>query len=255
MIKVKNVFFEPGHNEFTYRNGSKMIKIKDEVIFREFNDFNIKVACKLSYKLLRHPELKGHQLEYDNNKIDMTLNQRINYINKYGDDDDDIVIGIHANYSSNPTIGGVDLFYCSNAGKKLIELYRKHSNNNLIPYRSTIKCIYDTWTEFGLILNTKPPAMYLEAGFFSNAYDRNQLRSEKYQEQVAESLYKMILDYYNIKSVKLVFNDEYKQCIDVLYKNGIITGLDYWKNDTITKKEVDYVQLIKNMVRYINLKN
>jgi len=50
-------------------------------------------------------------------------------------------------------------------------------------------------------------------------------------------------------------NNEYKQCIDILFKNGIITGLEYWSDTSRKKTEADYIQLIKNMVKYINSKN
>ena len=100
-----------------------MIKVNNE-IFKEFNDFNIKVADKLNKLLSRHTQFKIHQLEYDNNKVDTNLRERIDYINKNGTKKD-LVISIHANYNNNPNIGGIDLFYASESGLRFLNILDK----------------------------------------------------------------------------------------------------------------------------------
>lgn len=227
-----NIFISPGHYEFTWKTGSKMIKIGDE-IFKEFNDFNIKVPIYLNEYLRQHTCFKIHQLEYDNNKLDMDLRQRINYINsncgKYGND---LVISIHANYNSNQNLKGVDLFYGSENGKKLCELYKKHSKDNFIKYRKMFKCKFKTWTEFGIVLRVSPVSILIEAGFFSNKEDRDILKKEEYHKQVALSIYKMICEYYKIKPIleEEIIVPQWKiDEVDKAVKYGYIDN-DLWKN-------------------------
>lgn len=228
-----NIFISPGHNEFTYKSGSKMVKVNNE-IFREFNDFNIKVANKLSVLLKKHNEFKVHQLEYDNNKIDMELSERIKYINK-NCTMNDIVISIHANYSDNQSAGGVWLLYSGVKSKKLTELYIKHSKGNLIPYSKTYECTTkEKWLNLGIVLRTNCPAILLEVGFFSNAFDRKQLSSDKYQNQVATSLYDMVLDYYGINKYVIekcnVKTEQWKlDEVEKAVMYGYIDN-DSWKN-------------------------
>ena len=103
----------------------------------------------------------------------MELWERIQYINKVcGKYKDDLVISIHANYNSSKKLSGVDLFYGSQNGKHLCELYKKYSTNNLIKYRTSYQCNSNNWTNFGIILKVKPIAMLFELGFFSNCFSR-----------------------------------------------------------------------------------
>lgn len=241
-----NVFIEPGHDEFTYLSGGKMIKASDG-LFREFNDFNVKVVNGIAERFKNHKIICIRQLEYDNNKVDMKLSQRIAYINKHGSKND-LVLAIHANYNDNPCVGGVDYFYVSEAGMKFIVIHKKNSLNNSIPYHNTYKCVRGTWTEFGIILNTIPPAVLLELGYFSNAYDRKCLKSTEYQKQCIESICQSILEYFNVKEEKKI---EEKIIDDNSLKfmkyNKLILG-KHDKNDYVKYDELNVIlERFKNM--------
>lgn len=242
-----NVFIEPGHDEFTYLSGSKMIKSNDG-LFREFNDFNVKIVNGIAAKFKNHKLICIRQLEYDNNKVDMTLSQRIAYINKYGSKND-LVLAIHANYNNNSCIGGIDYFYVSVAGMKFIIIHKKNSLNNSIPYHNTYKCERNTWTELGIVLNTIPPAVLLELGYFSNAYDRKCLKSIEYQNQCIESICKSILEYFDIKEEKKIEENIIdNNSLKFLYDNRLILG-KHDKNDYVRYDELNVI-----LERFYNLK-
>lgn len=239
------VFLSPGHYEFTWKSGSKMI-IGDDGIFREFNDFNIKVIDKAYLELSKYNKyLDIRQLEFDNNKLDMGLTDRINYINKYSTEDD-VVFSLHGNYNDNKNVSGVDGFYVSTAGKKLIELYKKHSVNNSIKYRSTFKCKKGTWTSLGIILKTRPPAILIEAGFFSNNKDRAIMRTDVYHRQVADSIVDTILGYYNIKPIPR----DHSNNLEFLRSNKLIFG-NHKNNDYVQYDELDVIleRLAKKFIK------
>jgi N-acetylmuramoyl-L-alanine amidase len=232
---MNNIFISPGHYEFTWEKEHAKGLIAPEGLFEEFDDFNIKVANYLVPLLKQHQEIfKIHQLEYDNNKLDNTLNQRINYINKICSLKD-IIISIHANYSDNKNINGLWLLYKGSRSKRLTELYIKHSKDNLIPYTKTFECIDDgSWLDLGIVLKTHCPVILIEAGFFSNDKDRSILKSSKYQKQVATSIYKMICEYYNISPFIEIYNSvdisdwKLEEVIKAV-KYGYIDN-DAWKN-------------------------
>lgn len=225
-----NIFLSPGHNEHTWKNGSKMINAP-EGIFKEFNDFNIKVIDGLNLLLKNHSIFKIHQLEFNNDKVDMELFERIQYINKFCTMQD-IIISVHANYNNNFNVSGVDLFYSGEKSKKLTELYIKYSKDNIIPYRKTWECTTkEYWLNLGIVLKTKCPVILVEAGFFSNAFDRKNLKNEIYQNQVIMSCYKMICEYYNIKTIikdNMIEDWKIKE-VEKAIKNGFIDN-DDWKN-------------------------
>lgn len=197
-----NIFISPGHYEYTWEKEHAKGIVADDGLFQEFNDFNIKVPIYLNPLLKQHPDIfKIHQLEYDNNKLDKTLRQRIDFINA-NCCMNDIIVSIHANYNDNFNVKGLWLLYSGSKSKKLVDLYIKHSKENLIPYTRTYKCtIKEKWLNLGIVLKTNCPVILIEAGFFSNKQDRAILKSSKYQKEVAISIYKMICEYYGIEPI------------------------------------------------------
>lgn len=194
-----NLFLSPGHFESTWeRDGAKGIKPKGEPKFEEF-DFNIAVVDELHERLKKYPQFKIHQLEHDNGKQDMTLTQRISYINQNTKSIKDMVVSVHANYSKNVNASGQWGFCGSNSGKEFLDIFSRNCHNAPIPYTRSFKCKFNHWSEFGIVLRTKPIAILLEHGFFSNKKERALLRTETYQKYCASTILKSILTYYGIK--------------------------------------------------------
>jgi len=221
---MPKIFLAAGHWENLFeKTGSKGIKVKGEKKFEEF-DFNIGVVDKLHKELKKYKDFEIHQLEYDNDKEDMTLYERIQYINKTSTSTTDLVISVHANYSNKESVGGQWGFYASDAGKRFLNIYNANCNNSPIPYTRTYKCKYDDWTEFGIVLRTKPPAVLLEHGFFSNKKERALLRTDMYQSYCALAILRSILTYYNISKK----NDDDKEIDKIaMMKKAINETTDY----------------------------
>lgn len=243
MSKKINVWLSPGHNEFTFdKNGSKGGYYKDGR-FEEFN-FNIDVVEKQVELLKPYSNyLNPIQLEFDNNKVDKTLLERINYINK-NYESEDIIISTHAN-AGNIKANGQWGFFASSRGLDFLNIYSKNVKNSLIPYTKTYKCKFDDWTEFGIVLRTKPVAVLIEHGFFTNENDRKILRTEMYKNYCAKKVVDSILEYYNIKKIEDVKNKNWIELI----KNTDFP--DRWekdlKNGVKMAKEFDigYLEFLK----------
>jgi N-acetylmuramoyl-L-alanine amidase len=193
------VFIEPGHNEFTFKTeGSKGGKYTDG-IFEEF-DFNIAISEEIINGLKPYSKFfEVIQLEFDNNKVDNTLSERIAKINSLGQQSD-LVISNHAN-AGTELMSGQWGFYASESGLKFLNLYAENSKESLIKYKQHFKCIENTWSSFGIVLKTKPVAVLIEYGFFTNVNDRKILRSPIFIKASAEKVVKTILQYYNIKPI------------------------------------------------------
>lgn len=244
------VFISPGHNEFTFqKTGSKGGKFPDG-IYEEF-DSNIAIANKLSSKLKPYEKyLDIIQLEYDNNKIDMGLTERINYINKHGNSND-FVVSLHANYNDNYEIDGQWGFYVSDNGLKFLSLYIKNVKDSLIKYTRTYKCIKNTWTSYGIVLKTIPPAVLLEFGFFSNKKDRNILKSPSYHDYCAEKTMLSILQYFNIKKIQTPINLSWEKHLEKTsypeeWKNNIKKGIEI-----CTKYNIGDLNFVKHLPELI----
>lgn len=237
-----NIYHSAGHNEFTFdKNGSKGLEnTKEGIKFEEFN-FNIGVSNEFNKLITRHKEFKVHQLEFDNNKIDMTLAQRVNYINQTTKSrNDDLAIEFHANFSVNKFAQGQWGFYHSEKGKKLLDIYRRRAKNSSIPYVKSWKCINDnSWLDLYFVMHTKPTAVLFEFGFFSNYDDRMLLRCDKFRKKCANDVYLSVLEYYNVKQIEEV--EDWKECL----KNSNLDDYKTWIDRV--EKMVEIAKLDSNV--------
>lgn len=97
----------------------------------------------------------------------------------------DLFVSIHANGYSNPSANGVETFYYegSHQGKQIAqmiqqELAEKTANRNRGVFAS----------DFYVLKHTDMPAVLVEAGFVSNEKDASLLKTQEYQQKVAEAI-------------------------------------------------------------------
>lgn len=213
-MSKKNIVVIAGHNEFTWdEKKEKGIIEPNGKVFEEFNS-NIEIVEKVVKHFKNYKEYFNLiQLEFDNNKIDMSLIERIRYVNKL-DSENTLIIDIHSNASKYDSSRGMWGFYGStieksgnNSGEYFLKLFKKKVKDSKIAYTQTIKCIKNSWKSFGIILNTYPIAVLLELGFFTNTFDREILKTDEFKSYISDKIFLTTLEFYNIALENNVENE------------------------------------------------
>lgn len=108
----------------------------------------------------------------------------------------DLLISIHQNSYPQEEIKGAQVFYYneSDSSKRLAECIQSEIKKFADPenHRSA-----KANTNYYILKQTKMPAVIVECGFLSNSAERKNLESEEYQEKMAWSIYKGILNYFD----------------------------------------------------------
>ncbi len=109
--------------------------------------------------------------------------------------DADLFISIHMNKFSEPKYSGAQVFYSQNGeeSKVLGELIQKSLRENL----DTENSREAKRNESGIYIlkNAKVPAALVECGFLSNPAELEKLKTEEYQQSLAEAIYKGIEEF------------------------------------------------------------
>jgi N-acetylmuramoyl-L-alanine amidase len=136
---------------------------------------------------LADPGLKG----YSKRKA-QDLKRRVEMIN---DPQVDFFLSIHLNAIPEPQWRGAQVFYAPHylENKRAAKFIQAELRRNLENTNREAKPMNSTY----MLKNAKKPGVLVEIGFLSNPAERENLKSEKYQEQVAASIYTGILRYYS----------------------------------------------------------
>ena len=119
-----------------------------------------------------------------------TLEQRSNDANKWGAD---IFISLHCNSADNKSALGIETYCYKFKYRKLADSI----HHSLIQDKLFIKDRGVKEGNFHVIRETKMSACLIELAFISNEQDLKLLQTKQYE--FAKSIYKGILNYYNIK--------------------------------------------------------
>ena len=220
--KKYTIIIDAGHGGKDPGAQSKDKKIKEK-------DLTLKVALKLAGKLRKNPKYKVI-LTRKTDKF-LTLDQRTDIAN---DNKGDIFISLHINAIPNKKFYGIETFYLNIAAdnysrrlesvenaenqKKITDLQfiladlLKKANTkesvNLAKYvqssivynlRRKYKKIRNLGVKnamFYVLLDTKMPSILVELGFITNPFELKRLKNSKYQDMLAESIYKGINKYF-----------------------------------------------------------
>lgn len=182
------VFIDPGHGG--YDPGSS----KDSVLEK---DINLAISTKLYEKMLGEGmmTLIARNDDYDlssafskNHKMD-DLKKRVAMINESGAN---MLVSIHLNSMRDSSIYGPMVYYRANdeTSKVLAQTIQDELNQ----LSDLNKIIHEE--NYYLFNKTMIPSVLIECGFLSNDVERNKLISDKYQEQIATSIYNGIHSYW-----------------------------------------------------------
>ena len=120
------------------------------------------------------------------------LNQRVEIINS---DHDNILLSIHQNKFEQSRYSGTQIFYSGNDSSsiKLAEELRKSVVSLIQPdNKREIKKAEDS---IFILKKAEVPAVIVECGFLSNKEEAGKLSDEKYQQQMAFSIYCGLVGY------------------------------------------------------------
>lgn len=136
---------------------------------------------------LASPDIRG----YSRRKTD-DLKKRLKMINE---SEADFFLSIHLNSIPSPRWSGAQTFFSPHLvdNKRAAKFIQAELVGNLQNTNREAKTIENVY----LIKHAKKPGVLVEIGFLSNPAERKLLLDEKYQEQVAASVYRGMLRHYS----------------------------------------------------------
>lgn len=164
-------------------------------------DINLQIALRLQEVL----ESRGVRVimtrEDDNSICDKSaktlhekkvsdMHNRLEIINTSGAD---LFVSIHMNSFSDPSSGGLHVFYSRNhpEAKETASLIQDAMSELTGAKTHAVKAASDT---LYLMKNPKPPAILIECGFISNPDEERLLNDEKYQSKIAFSIANAVIN-------------------------------------------------------------
>ncbi len=163
-------------------------------------DINLSIAKKLKKKLekagyiviMTREEDIGLYEETDSNKKMADMKKRCALVTE---SDADILVSIHQNSYQSETVKGAQVFYYekSEQGKLLGE---KIQSSMIETLDTANKRKAKANRDYYLLLHVDCPAVIVECGFMSNWEEAQLLNEEDYQEKIAQSIEKAVVNYF-----------------------------------------------------------
>lgn len=194
--KNKTILVDPGHG------GIDGGAVSTSGIMEK--DINLKISLKLRDKLLKQgykvimtrEEDKG--LYEDEGRIRKKKIEDLNNRCKIKEESNcDMFISIHLNAFPESKYYGAQVWYSRNRdSQKLARIIQGNFKNDLDSSNNRQeKAALDSYKV--LRNNDDIPSVLVECGFLSNAVEEEKLKSDEYQDKIAESITKSIKSYYN----------------------------------------------------------
>lgn len=199
-LSGKIIYLDPGHGGPDGGAGDddaleKEIALKISLKLRDFlqEQGALVLMTRETDKDLAGSDVRG----YSRRKV-ADLKKRLELIN---DSDADLYISIHLNSIPSPRWSGAQTFYSPHLieNKRIAKFVQDELIKNLGNTDRQAKMLQNVY----IVKNSKKPGALVEVGFLSNAQERQNLKSEKYQEKVSASIYNGIMRYFtNEKDLK-----------------------------------------------------
>lgn len=108
----------------------------------------------------------------------------------------DILISIHQNSYPEESVRGAQVFYYNDESESSdLADYIQNEFKNISEYEN--KRSAKANSDYYILRETNLPSVIIECGFLTNMEELNLLNSDDYQEKVAWSIYKGIINYFN----------------------------------------------------------
>jgi len=199
-LSGKIIYLDPGHGGPDGGAGDedaleKEIALKISLKLRDFlqEQGALVLMTRETDKDLAGSDVRG----YSRRKVE-DLKKRLELINK---SDADLYISIHLNSIPSPRWSGAQTFYSPHLieNKRIAKFIQDELIKNLGNTDRQAKMLQNVY----IVKNSKKPGALVEVGFLSNAQERENLKSNQYQEKVSASIYNGIMRYFtNEKDLK-----------------------------------------------------
>lgn len=191
-ITKKTVVIDSGHGGFDPGKESS-----DGILEK---DINLAIAQQLKALLemeginvvMTRTDDNGLYTESDSNKKIADMKKRCEIIDECKAD---IVVSVHQNSYQSPEVKGAQVFYYKHSaeGKRLAGILQKSFKENLDTENKRQEKEDSTYY---MLVHTSAPTVIAECGFLSNPDEAALLNTKEYQQKVAESLCKGIIEYF-----------------------------------------------------------
>lgn len=193
--KQRTVVIDPGHGGI---DGGAISVLGDEE-----QEINLNISLKLRDKLkskgigvvMTRETDTGLYGENDRNKKVADMKARCSLINEVNPD---IMVSVHQNNYSSEGVKGAQVFFYSHSpeGEKAAVILQKYLREGLDKNNERKAKKNDNYY---ILINVKCPAVIAECGFLSNYSEAELLKSDEYQEKVAQALCDGICEYLEIE--------------------------------------------------------
>lgn len=193
--KIRTVVIDAGHGGI---DGGAVSVLGDEE-----KGINLAISLKLRDKLkdrgiavvMTRETDAGLYGESDRNKKVADMKARCSLINEVNPD---LMVSVHQNNYSSEGVKGAQVFYYSHSveGEKAAVILQNHLREQLDKNNERKAKKNDNYY---ILINVKCPAVIAECGFLSNYSEAQLLKSDDYQEKVAQALCDGICEYLGVE--------------------------------------------------------
>lgn len=109
---------------------------------------------------------------------------------------DAIFVSIHQNKYNDSSVHGTQVFYSKNNAQSSVLAQKVQDSVVKSVQKDNFRQIKPSGTEIYLLYHSQIPSIMIECGFISNYNDLKNLKDEKYQKEIAESISDGIINYF-----------------------------------------------------------
>ena len=158
-------------------------------------DLNLAIAFKLKDKLIKSGSdvIMTREGDYDLASPDASRRKKSDFDNRIkliNDSQADLYISVHINYLDDSSYSGAQVFYEGDNNKTLATYLQEQLN--IISYPRSIKPMPNIY----MYQYLKIPGVLVECGFISNTFERKKLQDESYQQLLATTITKGVINYF-----------------------------------------------------------
>ena len=158
-------------------------------------DLNLAIAFKLKDELIKSGSdvIMTREGDYDLASPDASRRKKSDFDNRIkliNDSQADLYISVHINYLDDSSYSGAQVFYEGDNNKTLATYLQEQLN--MISYPRSIKPMPNIY----MYQYLKIPGVLVECGFISNTFERKKLQDESYQQLLATTITKGVINYF-----------------------------------------------------------
>lgn len=150
-------------------------------------DFTLVLAQKVTALLEQEPGIEVFMTRTDDRFISQTSRYRPAYANDIGAD---VLISIHANTYSDPSVSGTETFYYHAHSRTLANIIQRH-----VARATGFRNRGSKRSDFFILTQARMPAVLVEVGYLTNPDDETMMWTDAFQQRVAAAIVEAVKEY------------------------------------------------------------